>query len=127
MSFRSSSGKNPRFTHTYIDEDAMLWAKSCSAFTKRMSGVPGLLQVHLSIFYWFLFFATLSGTSKFSHPKKRAIWLIKCQRLRPGRKSRLTCNSLAGCPQVNHIFVEQQILPAKTQVESDETQDETAT
>ncbi|CAL1127244.1 unnamed protein product [Cladocopium goreaui] len=41
--------KNPRFTHTYIDEDAMLWAKS---------------------------------TSRFSHPKKRAIWLIKCQRLR---------------------------------------------
>lgn len=85
--------------------------------------VPGLSQTHLSIFFVYcLFFACLSGTSRFSHPKKRAIWLIKCQRLRPDRKKRTYI--LAN--HILYIFA-CTILPFKTQVESDETQDETAT
>ena len=81
-------GKNARFYHTYVDEDAMRWCKS--HLWKNSSVISVLNCTQYSILGWtFLWtkkptycMVCLQAVLDFQNPKYRPLWLLRCQKLR---------------------------------------------
>ena len=75
-------GSNPRFVHTFIDEDSMRWVKGTLVFEIGFCACVAwygwrLPILHLTELFW------TWGIMARAHTRTRHTWLLKCTKLRP--------------------------------------------
>ena len=82
-------GRNPRFEHTFIDEDGMRWVK-CNLYMQwwaRTSATLGIMCKELGFAHTVQWCCQLCahgwGMCAKAHPLTRHNWLLKCGKLRP--------------------------------------------
>ena len=96
--FLRTSGSNPRYVHTYTDEDGMRWVKG-NLDSFKLSGPMHVGWCGVGRWFGVGYFIWISpyvlawawGIMARGHPRMRHFWLLRCTKLRPYEGHWLIC------------------------------------